>query len=114
MRNTIRMLLICAHATLRMTSNKAPLVGYETFEKRQCQDCVRIPSNRFSTTYVEMLLIYGECGRNARAAAMMYAQRIPNRNHLNHEVILSAITRTIEIDHILPNRKETGGAPLTV
>jgi hypothetical protein len=24
MRNTIRMLLICAHATLRMTSNKAP------------------------------------------------------------------------------------------
>jgi hypothetical protein len=25
MRNTIRMLLACAHATLRMTSNKAPL-----------------------------------------------------------------------------------------
>jgi predicted DNA-binding protein YlxM (UPF0122 family) len=64
--------------------------------------------------YVEMLLIYGECGRNARAAARMYAQRFPNRNHPNHKVILSAIARTIEAGHILPNRKETGGAPRTV
>jgi hypothetical protein len=60
--------------------------------------------------YVEMLLIYGECGRNARAAVRMYAQHFPNRNHPNHKVILSAIARTIEIGHILPNRKETGGA----
>jgi hypothetical protein len=64
--------------------------------------------------YVEMLLIYGKCGQNAKAAARMYAQRFPNRNHTNHKVILSAITRTIEIDHILPNRKETGEAPLAV
>jgi hypothetical protein len=64
--------------------------------------------------YVEMLLIYGECGRNARAAARMYAQRFPNRNHLNHKVILSTVARTIETGHILPNRKETGGAPRTV
>jgi hypothetical protein len=28
--------------------------------------------------YVEMLLIYGECGRNARAAARVYAQRLTN------------------------------------
>jgi hypothetical protein len=61
--------------------------------------------------YVEMLLMYGECGRNARAAAKMYAQRLPNRNHPNHKVILSAIARTIETGHILPNRKESGGAP---
>jgi hypothetical protein len=64
--------------------------------------------------YVEILLIHGECGRNARAAARMYAQRFPNRNNPNHEVILSAIARTIETGHILPNRKETGGAPRTV
>jgi hypothetical protein len=64
--------------------------------------------------YVEMLLIYGGCGRNARAAARMYAQRFPNRNHANHKVILSVIARTIQTGHILPNRKETGGAPRTV
>jgi hypothetical protein len=29
-------------------------------------------------------------------------------------VILSAIARTIERGHILPNRKETGGAPRNV
>jgi hypothetical protein len=29
-------------------------------------------------------------------------------------VILSAIARTIETGHILPNRKETGGAPRNV
>jgi hypothetical protein len=38
--------------------------------------------------YVEMLLIYGKCGRNAKAAARMYAQRFPNRNHPNHKVIV--------------------------
>jgi hypothetical protein len=48
--------------------------------------------------YVEML-IYGECGRNARAAVRMYAQRFPNRNHPNHEVIPSAIAPTIATDH---------------
>jgi hypothetical protein len=44
----------------------------------------------------------------------MDAQRFPNRNHPNHKVIVSAIARTIETGHILPNRKETGGAPRTV
>jgi hypothetical protein len=67
-----------------------------------------------ATDYVEMLLIYGECGRNARAAARIYAQRFPNTNHTNHKVILSAIARTIETGHILPTRKKTGGAPRTV
>jgi hypothetical protein len=46
--------------------------------------------------YVEMLLIYGECGRNAGPAARVYAQRFANRNHPNRKVILSAIPRTIE------------------
>jgi hypothetical protein len=61
-----------------------------------------------------MLLIYGKCGRKAKAAAKMYAQRFPNRNHPNHKVVVSAIARTIETGHILPNRKETDGAPRTV
>jgi DNA-binding NarL/FixJ family response regulator len=52
--------------------------------------------------YVEILLIHGECGRNARAAARMY-----------HKVILSTVARTIKTGHILPNRKETDGAPRT-
>jgi hypothetical protein len=50
-----------------------------------------------ASDYVEMLLIYGECGRNARAAARMYAQRFPNRNHPDHKVILSAIATFYQI-----------------
>jgi hypothetical protein len=61
-----------------------------------------------------MLLIYGECGLNARATEGMYAQRFSNRNHPNHKVILNAIARTIETGHILPITKVTGGALRTV
>jgi hypothetical protein len=65
--------------------------------------------------YVEMLIIiYGECGRNAREATRVYAQRFPNRNHPDHKTILSVIARTVETGQILPNRKEIGGAPRTV
>jgi hypothetical protein len=39
MHNTVRMFLICAHATLRMTSNKAPLIaiwfGFATKKNRK-------------------------------------------------------------------------------
>jgi hypothetical protein len=51
--------------------------------------------------YVEMLIIYGECGRNAREPARVYAQRFPNRNHPGHKTILSVIARTVETDQIL-------------
>jgi hypothetical protein len=50
------------------------LTGYETFEKRQCQNFIQIPSNHHrrhgqpcsfimysAADYVEMLIIYGEC-----------------------------------------------------
>jgi transcriptional regulator with PAS, ATPase and Fis domain len=44
----------------------------------------------------------------------MWTKCFHNRNHPIHKVILSAIARTIETGHILPNRKESDGAPRTV
>jgi hypothetical protein len=64
--------------------------------------------------YVEMLIIYGECGRNAREGTMVYAQRFPNRNYPDNKMILSIIARRVETGQILPNRKEIGGAPRIV
>jgi hypothetical protein len=91
------------------------LSGYETFEKRQCQHFIQIPSNRFSiahryrrcaqpcsfmmysaTDYVEMLIIYEKCGRSAREAARVYAPRFPNRNNPDHKTILIVIARTVK------------------
>ncbi|KAJ3629816.1 hypothetical protein MTP99_014183 [Tenebrio molitor] len=56
-----------------------------------------------ATDYVEMLIIYGKCGRSAREAARVYAQRFPNRNNPDHKTILCYRT-------ILPNSKEIGDA----
>jgi hypothetical protein len=64
--------------------------------------------------YVEMLIIYGKCGRNARETARVYAQGFPNRNHPDYKTIVSVIARTVETGQILPNRKKIGGAPSTV
>jgi hypothetical protein len=58
MRNTIRMLLICAHATLRMTSNKAPLLhrcqyqlnGLFYSSKPYFLQCSLMPPYRFSVS----------------------------------------------------------------
>jgi hypothetical protein len=50
--------------------------------------------------YVEILIIYGECGGNARETPRVYAQRFPNRNHPDHKTILSVIARTVETDQI--------------
>jgi hypothetical protein len=47
-----------------------------------------------------LLLIYGECGRNAREEARVYAQRFFNRNHLDHKTILNVVARTVEKDQI--------------
>jgi hypothetical protein len=54
--------------------------------------------------YVEILIIYGKCGGNARETARVYAQRFPSRNHPDHKTILSVIARTVE----------TGKIPMTV
>lgn len=41
--------------------------------------------------YLEMIIIYRKCGRNARETARVSAQRFPNRNHPDHKVILNTI-----------------------
>ena len=32
----------------------------------------------------DMILIYGECRKNQRQAAALYAQRFPDRRHVDH------------------------------
>lgn len=63
--------------------------------------------------YLEMIIIFGECGRNATEAARVYAERFPDRTHPDNKVILRAIARTQETGQVLPNRKECGGPPMT-
>lgn len=43
--------------------------------------------------FLEMLLIYGECGRNARQAAIIYSQRFPNVRKPNAMTFLRLIDR---------------------
>lgn len=43
--------------------------------------------------YFEMLLIYGECGRNARRTARVYQERFPNRRAPTMNVILRLVHR---------------------
>ena len=51
--------------------------------------------------YLDMLLIYGECGQRARAAARMFHQRFP---HLRptHNVILDTVRRIEQSGRIRP------------
>lgn len=60
--------------------------------------------------YTEMIIIYGECGRNARETARVFSQRFPDRP-LDSKVILRTITRTRETGQVVPLRKGIGGAP---
>lgn len=60
--------------------------------------------------YIEMIMIYGECGRSAREAATVYRERFPNRNQYpDHKTILNAIVRGRETGQVTPNRSEIGG-----
>jgi hypothetical protein len=47
--------------------------------------------------YVEMLIIFGECGRNAR-------DRLPDRPSPDHKIILRVLARAQETGQVLPNR----------
>lgn len=64
-----------------------------------------------ATDYVEMIIIYGECGRNARETARVFAERFPDRNRPDHKVVLRAIARTQETGQVAPMRDEAGGRP---
>jgi hypothetical protein len=50
-----------------------------------------------------MLIIFGECGRNAREAARIFSDRFPD-----HKTILRGLARAQETGKVLPNRNEIG------
>jgi hypothetical protein len=52
--------------------------------------------------YIEMIVICGECGGNARETARVYRERFPNRNrHPDHKTILHAIARGRETGQVV-------------
>jgi transposase len=64
--------------------------------------------------YVEMLIIiFEECGRNAREAARIFSDRFPDRPFPNHKTILRVLARAQETGKVLPNRNEIGGSART-
>jgi hypothetical protein len=67
-----------------------------------------------SEEYTEMLIIYGESGRNANAAERLYRERFPNRLHPSSNVILRLINRVRNSGSVVPNRKGVGGIDRTV
>jgi hypothetical protein len=50
-----------------------------------------------------MLIIFGECGRNAREAATVFSDRFPH-----HKTILKVLARAQETGQVLPNWNEIG------
>jgi FixJ family two-component response regulator len=62
--------------------------------------------------YAEMLIIFGERGRNAREAARILADRFPDRPS-DHKTILRVLARAQETGKVLPNRNEIAGGALT-
>jgi hypothetical protein len=67
-----------------------------------------------SEEYTEMLIIYGESGRNANAAERLYRERFPNRLHPSSNVILRLINRVRNSGSVVPNRKGVDGVDRTV
>uniref|UniRef100_A0ABD2WYJ0 DUF4817 domain-containing protein n=1 Tax=Trichogramma kaykai TaxID=54128 RepID=A0ABD2WYJ0_9HYME len=52
--------------------------------------------------YVQMLLTYGEVGQNARAAALLYAERNRNRRHPGPNVFIQLVNRGNEDGNLIP------------
>lgn len=58
--------------------------------------------------YTEMLIMFGEYGRNARETSREYALRFPNRRHPNPQQILHLINRARETGNLVPVRRGDG------
>lgn len=58
-----------------------------------------------SLEYWEMLVLYGECGRDAAATAREYAIRFPHRRHPDSHVILRLNNRTRDTGVLNPVRR---------
>lgn len=54
---------------------------------------------------VDMLLIYGECYKNQRRAAALYAERFPERRHPRHNFFHSLCVRLCEHGTLHASRK---------
>jgi hypothetical protein len=61
-----------------------------------------------------MMIIYGESGRNSKAAARLYRERFPHRRHPSTDVFLGLVNRTRTIGFLVPERKRVGGVDRTV
>jgi len=59
--------------------------------------------------YVDILLIYGECERNARASARLYAERYPERMHPLDKTFTGIVERLRETGSF--EARERSGAP---
>ncbi|RLU16050.1 hypothetical protein DMN91_011808 [Ooceraea biroi] len=55
--------------------------------------------------YRDMLIIYGECGQNARRAAQEYNVRFPDRRPIVYGVILRLLYRAEETGRLVPDRR---------
>jgi hypothetical protein len=64
--------------------------------------------------YTEMMIIYGESGRNSKAAPRLYRERFPHRRHPSSDVFLGLVNRTRTIGFLVPDRKRVGGVDRTV
>lgn len=68
-----------------------------------------------SAEYVEMIILYGECGRSALETSRRYRDLFPNREHYPcHNVILRAINRLRVTGNVQPVKAERAGRPRQV
>ena len=58
--------------------------------------------------YTEMLIIYGEAGRNGRAAQRMYHERFPHRPTPSHTIFVRIQQRLRETGSFIPKRTDCG------
>jgi hypothetical protein len=62
--------------------------------------------------YLEIAILYGQCDRNAAAAARReYTIGFPDRRHPDNHVILKLLSRIRETGSVMPVKKGVAGAP---
>jgi hypothetical protein len=61
-----------------------------------------------------MMIIYGDSGRNSKAAPRLYRERLPHRRHPSSDVFLGLVNRTRTIGFLVPDRKRVDGVDRTV
>lgn len=71
--------------------------------------------NYSNADYVEMLILYGECQRNARLTCRVYRERFPDRQRFpTHGLITRLVNRARESGYVGLNRIERAGRPRDV